>query len=136
MVTKKAKEMQSDMVESAHKVWLAGLGALAVAEQEGSKVFKNLVEKGQGVESKGKEQVDKAKGAVTGMRTVVESYWETLEKTVDEKVTGAIRRLGVPTKDEIAKLTKKVEELTASIDKLRKKDSPPKQTGSKSAPTT
>jgi poly(hydroxyalkanoate) granule-associated protein len=128
MVTKKAKELQSDMVESAHKVWLAGLGALAVANQEGSKLFKNLVEKGQDVEGKGKEKVEKARGAVTGMKTVVESYWETFEKTVDEKVTGAIHRLGVPTKDEIAKLSKKVEDLTASIEKLRKKEPAAKTT--------
>lgn len=128
MVTKKAKELQSDMVESAHKIWLAGLGALAVANQEGSKLFKSLVEKGQDVEGKGKEKVEKARGAVTGMKTVVESYWETFEKTVDEKVTGAINRLGVPTKDEIAKLSKKVEDLTASIEKLRKKEPAAKTT--------
>ena len=43
---KKTKELQNDIMESAHKVWLAGLGAVAMAEQEGSKFFSGLVEKG------------------------------------------------------------------------------------------
>jgi poly(hydroxyalkanoate) granule-associated protein len=124
MVKAKAKELQGDLMDSAHKIWLAGLGALAFAEQEGGKMFKNLVEKGEGFEAKGKEQVEKARGAVVGVKTVAESYWETLERTVDEKMTSVIHRIGVPTKDEIEALSKKVEDLTASIEKLRAKDTP------------
>lgn len=124
MAKNKTKEMQMDIMDSAHKVWLAGLGAVAMAEQEGGKLFKNLVEKGQDLEDKGKDQVEKARGAVTGMKTVAESYWETFERTIDEKVTGVIHRIGVPTKDEIATLTKKVEDLTKAIEKMRASDAP------------
>ena len=62
---KKAKDVQHEVVENAHKVWLAGLGAFAVAEEEGAKFLKNLMEKGEDIESKGKEHLDKAKGAAT-----------------------------------------------------------------------
>jgi parallel beta-helix repeat protein len=48
MMKERAKELQSDLMESAHKVWLAGLGALAMAEEEGGRLFKNLIEKGEG----------------------------------------------------------------------------------------
>ncbi len=121
---KKAKELQTDLVDSAHKVWLAGLGALAMAEEEGNKLFKNLVEKGEGLEQRGKEQVEKARGTVSGMRTVAESYWETFERTLDERVTSVIHRIGVPTKDEIETLTSKVEDLTKAIDTLRAAEQP------------
>ncbi len=116
---KKAKEFQSEMKESAHKIWLAGLGAMAVAEQEGSRLFKSLVEKGEELESRGKDQVEKARGTFGGVRTVAESYWETLERTIDDQLTAVIHRIGVPTKDEIETLTKKVEALTKSVEKLR-----------------
>ncbi len=122
MATKKTRKLQNDVMESAHKIWLAGLGALAVGQEEGTKLFKNLVEKGQDFESAGKEQVAKAKGTVAGVKTVAESYWETFERTLDEKVTAVVHRLGVPTKDEIEGLTKKVEDLTKSIEKLRKSE--------------
>jgi len=119
---KKAKEFQQEITDSAHKIWLAGLGAMATAEEEGSKLFRTLVEKGEGVESRGKEQVEKAKGTVSGVKTVAESYWETFEQTVDEQITAVIHRIGVPTKGEIETLTNKVEDLTKSVEKLRARD--------------
>ena len=52
MAKKKSKQRQNDVMESAHKVWLAGLGAVAMAEEEGGKFFTNLLEKGQKLEGK------------------------------------------------------------------------------------
>jgi len=119
MSKKTTKELQAELKDSAHKIWLAGLGALSAAEDEGGKLFKNLVERGQEIEKRGKKHADKARDTVSGVVTVAESYWETFEKKLDEKVTATIHRLGVPTKDEIDGLTKKVEDLTAAVDKLR-----------------
>jgi poly(hydroxyalkanoate) granule-associated protein len=124
---KKSKQLQDEFMGSAHRVWLAGLGAMAMAEQESNKLFKALVERGETVEVRGKETVEKAKGTVTGMKTVAESYWETFERTLDDQVTAVIHRVGVPTKSEIKELTKKVEQLTASIEKLRGKPAPAKK---------
>ena len=138
---KKSKEIQNDIMESAHKVWLAGLGAVAMAEQEGGKFFSNLMEQGQKIENKSKKQVEKAKGTVEGMKTVAESYWETFGRTVDDQMTAVIHRIGVPTKDEIETLTKKVEDLTVAVDNLRTKSAAkPKTTArkttAKKAPAT
>jgi len=124
MVKQKARKIQDNMVESAHKIWLAGLGALAMGQEEGMKLFSSLVERGETFEKSGKEQVEKAKGAVTGVKTVAESYWETFEKTLDDRMTAVVHRLGVPTKDEIQTLTKKVDKLTSTIEKLQKKAAP------------
>ena len=52
MVTKKEKAMEKEIRETTHKVWLAGLGALSVAEEEGTKLFSNLVDKGRKFEKK------------------------------------------------------------------------------------
>jgi poly(hydroxyalkanoate) granule-associated protein len=131
----KTKEMQNDILESAHKVWLAGLGAVAMAEEEGGKFFSTLLEKGEKLEGKSKKQVEKAKGTVSGMKTVAESYWETFGRTVDDQVTAVIHRIGVPTKDEIEDLTKKVEDLTVAVDNLRTKSvAKPKAATAKKGP--
>ena len=121
MAKKKAKELQNDIMDSAHKVWLAGLGAVSVAEEKGGQFFQELIDKGQKLESRSKKEMEKAKGTMSGVKTVAESYWETFGRTLDDKMTSVIHRIGVPTKDEIETLTKKVEDLTASIDKLRVK---------------
>ena len=63
--TRQEKTVQDDLKESAHRIWLAGLGALAAAEQEGTKMFNRLVDRGRDVEAKGrteaKDQYDKAR---------------------------------------------------------------------------
>jgi len=133
---KKAKEIQHEIAENAHQIWLAGLGAVATAQEEGGKLFKSLVEKGENFERVGKDQVERARGAVSGVKVVAESYWETFERTIDDKVTAVIHRIGVPTKDEIDTLTAKVESLTDAIDKLRAKEAPKPRTSSAAAKKT
>ncbi len=138
MAKKKAKQVQNDIMDSAHKVWLAGLGAVALAEDEGSKIFSDLVSKGKKLERRSKkqtqEQMEKAKGTVAGLKVVAESYWETFSRTVDDSVTTVVHRIGVPTKEEIETLTRKVEDLTAAVDNLRTKETPrPRTTAKKPA---
>jgi poly(hydroxyalkanoate) granule-associated protein len=129
---KKTKQVQTEIAENAHQIWLAGLGAVVTAQEEGSKLFKNLVVKGEGMEKAGRTKVEEAKGAVSGVKVVAESYWETFERTLDDKVTAVIHRIGVPTKDEIDTLTERVENLTAAIDSLRTKKNPkPRATAAK-----
>jgi poly(hydroxyalkanoate) granule-associated protein len=111
------KKLQDDVKDSAHRIWLAGLGALAAAEEEGSKLFARLVERGKGFEAAGKEQFAKTKKKA-------EKVYEDVTETVDDKVTAALHRLGVPTRDEIKRLTQKVEELTAKVEQLKPKATP------------
>ena len=54
------------MKQSANRIWLAGLGAFALAEEEGGNLFRSLVRKGETLEQKGMEQVE-------GLREKVEA---------------------------------------------------------------
>ena len=49
-VKKNSKKTQAlpMLKESAHEIWLAGLGAFALAGDEGGRLFKQLVKKGEG----------------------------------------------------------------------------------------
>jgi polyhydroxyalkanoate synthesis regulator phasin len=44
-----------------------------------------------------------------------------VQVVIDAQVSHALHRLGVPTRQEIADLTKRIEKLTASIDALKVK---------------
>jgi poly(hydroxyalkanoate) granule-associated protein len=121
MTTKKTEsKVQDELRESAHRIWLAGLGALAAAEEEGTKLFNRLVERGETVESKGKERVEKAKSKVS-------SAWDDVEQKLDEKVAKALHKMGVPTRDEIHRLTRRVEELSAKVDQLHARKTGPRE---------
>lgn len=122
------RNVQEEIKESVHRIWLAGLGALAVAEEEGGKVFSRLVDRGRDVEAKGKVEVDKMKADAERFNEKVkakaESTFETWGDKFDEKLTATLRRLGVPTREEIRNLTQKVEELNAKIEQLKPRVTP------------
>ncbi len=120
-MAKQAKKsiLPEEIRESAHKIWLAGLGALATAEEEGTKLFNSLVEKGEAFEARSKEQLGKMREKVEGAVGKAESSFEKLGDAFDDKVAGTIKRLGVPSRNEINRLTKRVEELTLKVDQLK-----------------
>ncbi len=122
------KNTQEEIKDSVHRIWLAGLGALAAAEEEGSKLFSKLVDRGRDVESKGKVEVDKVgdkvRTEVDKAKAKAESAFENWGEKFDEKLTSALHRLGVPTRDEIHNLTRRVEELNSKVEHLKPKTAP------------
>ena len=107
------------VLDAAQRIWLAGLGAMVLAQDEGNKVVKGtgdlvstLVEKGLQIEKAGMKQVQD----VTG---VAGEAWSRVQVVIDAQVSQALHRLGVPTRQEIADLTKRIDKLTASIDALK-----------------
>ena len=138
MAKKQAKKGQ--LRESAEQVWLAGLGALATAEEEGGKAFKTLVNKGERYQKSIKKPVGDAKkkveGTVKEVRGRAGKTWKKVEDAFDSQVTMALHRLGVPTRNEIADLTRRVEKLTRKLEgapATAKKASASKKTVKKAA---
>lgn len=121
MAKKKSEDVSKELRESAHRIWLAGLGAVAMAEEEGTKLLSTLVDKGEKFESRGRKQFDRVLRRVDDAKGKAESTWDKVEDAVDHKVADALKRLGVPTRTEINKLTKRVEELTRKVDQLKPK---------------
>lgn len=123
MAKKKDKKIAKDMQESAHKIWLAGLGALSAASEEGSRFFQHLVDKGEKVQTQGRKGFDSLRDQVgTGAkkaRRQVENAVDDLWEQIDQRMTEAMHRFGVPTREEIHSLTQRVEELNTKIDSLR-----------------
>lgn len=111
-------KIPNEIRESVHKIWLAGLGALSAAEEEGSKIFNTLVEKGEAFEKRGKKVLDQAKDRVVSARERAEQRWHKVGDEIDDRVNATIERLGVPSRDEIQKLTKRVEELNKKIEPM------------------
>ncbi len=118
---RKYKEVQADMTESARRIWLAGLGAVAYAQENGTKLFNDLVKRGREMEARAKLTPPDMTGTLRDATGRAASAWQQIGKGVDEQVTAALHRMGVPTRHEIATLSKRVELLTASIEKLKPK---------------
>ena len=129
-------EAAGDVQDAVQKVFLAGLGALAMAEEEGSKAFKKLVKKGKKVSLPGlgmervqavRQQItgeaekaaDAVKGRVQDARYMAGETADKAETQLSDTVAAVMQRLGVPTRTEISELTSSVERLTAQIERLK-----------------
>ena len=156
----------SDVQDNAHEIWLAGLGAFSLAQEEGvnlvrkggklinertgqvisesSKLFERLVSEGRKLEGKGRKM---AEDAVGGVRTDVEgrvgkareqarTNWDKLEKVFEDRVARALSRLGVPTSDEIQELSDRVQELNTRVRELAKAQQGPATRTTKTTKTT
>jgi poly(hydroxyalkanoate) granule-associated protein len=116
----KKKEKEGEISESVHRIWLAGLGALSAAEDEGTKLFNTLVARGRKYERTMKKPVDKAadevKRTVEDVRGRAGRTVKKIERAFDDQIDAALHRIGVPTRKEIAALSRKVEKLTRTIE--------------------
>jgi len=124
-------KLQTEVLESARKVWLAGLGAVSTVEEGTSKLFEQLVEQGREASTRGKKEANKVRARVEGefdkARSRVEGEYtkarsrvqDTLDEAggrFDQQVANALHRLGIPTRSEIQTLTQRVEELTKQVE--------------------
>ena len=101
--------------ESAHQIWLAGLGAYSKAQEEGNKVFDALIREGEAIQKKTRKVTE---DKVTEMAAKATGTWDKLEQVFEGRVARALNSLGVPTKADVAALSKRVAELKAEVEKL------------------
>ena len=115
MATRKKAPANTGLKESARDIWLAGLGAFNLAGEEGSKLFKQLVEKGTEQEEANKEWMADMTEKVQGLKGDAKNALSKVTSPIEDGLASAMQRLGVPTRAEIIKLTHRVEELTKIV---------------------
>lgn len=123
------------LIDSAREIWMAGLGAFSRAQEEGGKLFERLVREGMSLEQKTRRfatgRVDGARDAVentvANVRERASDTWDKLEKVFEDRVSKALKTLGVPGREDMEALLARVEELSREVRKAQ---------GARSATTT
>ena len=136
---KPAINVAAPVVDSAREIWLAGLGAFSVAQAEGgklieqgNKLFEKLVDEGMKLEKKTrnvaetavgdiKEEVESKVGAV---RKQAVDNWDKLENIFEDRVARVLGQLGVPTSDDVNKLSERVQTLATKVTAMSKTAKP------------
>ena len=104
--------LAASVKESAEQVWLAGLGAYGLAQEEGSKLFSALIKEGEAVQARTLKIADAKLASVTS--TAARTF-ERLEKALDDGIARSLSSLGVPSRRDINRLSTNVAELTAVV---------------------
>lgn len=115
--------MSDNVKEQAQQIWLAGLGAFAKAQEEGTKAFEKLVSDGitmqrkvhTTAEEKLAEATQKATQAAHTLSERATGQWGKLEGIFEERVAKALHSLGLPTAAEMEALHARVAALEAQL---------------------
>lgn len=114
--------IQSELSKRGREVWLAGLGAVATVEEEGSKLFDNLVDRGKEFEEKRREEIEETTEKVREQSdealSQLEEASDETQSVVLDTVNAALERFGVPTRNEVDRLSDKVETLSQQVEDL------------------
>jgi poly(hydroxyalkanoate) granule-associated protein len=120
------KHMAANVKESAHQIWLAGMGAFGRAQAEGGKVFETLIKEGMSLQRKtqgiAEDKIQEVTGRMTSMAGDVQAragqQWDKLETIFEQRTARAMSRLGVPTAKDVEALIQRVDELAAAVASL------------------
>ena len=125
-------QLAQTIKDSAQQIWLAGLGAFAKAQGEGTKVFDTLMKEGASLHRKttsaAEERLGDMAGKVSAMAGEVghkaNAQWDKLESIFEERTARAMNKLGVPTAKDVAALAERVDALAAAVGRLSKPTAP------------
>ena len=113
VVVEEPTEERSRFLEATRKVLLASIGAVALAQEEIENFVNKLVERGEIAEQDGKKL----------MRDVMEKRKKEAKKAedeVDKRLEELLARMNVPTKSDVDALSAKITALTKKVDELKK----------------
>ena len=111
----------------AQHVWLAGLGAMAKAQEQGSKAIEALVNDGLAFQRKSQaeaqqrlhEATERLSHMATGFGEQASGRVDKLEHLFEDRVAKALHRLGMPSLLDIQMLTERVAQLEAKLESQR-----------------
>ena len=129
--------------DSAQQIWLAGMGAFAKAQADGTQTFEKLIKDGLNLQKKtqgaAEDKINEVTGRMTAMAGEVTAkagqHWDKLESIFEQRTAKAMGRLGVPTANDMAALQARIDKLTAEVARLGGKKAPAKTAPAKTAAT-
>jgi poly(hydroxyalkanoate) granule-associated protein len=125
--------------DSAQQIWLAGMGAFAKAQAEGTQAFDKLIKDGINLQKKtqgaAEDKINEVTGKMTAMAGEVTAkagqHWDKLESIFEQRTAKAMSRLGVPSAKDLATLSARVEKLAAEVARLGGRKAPAKKAAAK-----
>lgn len=120
-MNEKLNDLQQDAKQMAHEIWLAGLGAMTMAGEEGSKFYKALLEKGAAFEKAEKPPIEAVKNAYERTVEATTSMFSRIEDAIKDKTVAVLQKMDIPTREELSELNARVEALTQAIERLTEK---------------
>ncbi len=116
-------EERAAFVQMAHRVLLAGIGVVALAQGEIEEFVNKLVERGEIAEKDGRKMlndvIERRRGRVESAQAEMKSRMSEAGHDMDRRVETILQRMNVPTKKDIDALSEKISLLADKVDQLK-----------------
>ena len=106
-------------VETTRKVLLAGVGAVALAQDETEAFVNRLVERGELAEKEGRQLIKDLKEKRQRKVREAEAAVEEKEHQLDVRVERVLQRMNIPTRNDINALSRQITALSKKVDELK-----------------
>ena len=107
------------MLEMARNVLLAGIGVVALTQEEVEKFVHKLIERGEIAEKDGRRLINDLKEK--RLRKSEEASVEA-EESYEGRMEEVLARMNIPSKSDIDALSRKITTLTEKVDELSKQE--------------
>ena len=113
MPKKAAPKQQNPQTDTAHQIWLAGLGAFSQAQKKGSEALQKMLQDGLDLQRQAQQTAEQkiadatakmsamaqqlAHGKAPVTKTATAHPWDSLEGLFEQRVLHALTRMGYPT---------------------------------------
>ena len=127
MAAKKAKSNKDTLshtpAEQAHRIWLAGLGVIAIVYQHGGAWFTRVVEESRELQERSATFAQEAAadlrvhatGVFAPLQSRVEKQAAAYGAKIESGIASVLGKIGVPTKAEIEQLSRDIAALTRKL---------------------
>jgi len=105
------------MLDMARKVLLAGIGAMALTQEEVEKFVEKLVDRGEIAEKDGRKLI---KDLLEKRRTKTAEVRKDTEGELERRMEDVLARMNIASKSDIEALNRKITALSKKLDELNK----------------
>jgi poly(hydroxyalkanoate) granule-associated protein len=110
------KKAAAEAATAGRQVWLAALGVVATVDETSTAAFHGLVAKGKRVHAQAPAlPVAEVEKAVAGARRRASRARARVEKAAGDQFANVLGRIGVPTRNEVKDLARRVDDLAAAL---------------------
>lgn len=123
MASKRNKIQTSATAGKAHAVWLAGLGAVSIAQKRGTEALAGLATEGRDFQARaqkfarevGADASVHVHGAIAPLHASLKRNVAKFGDVVQNAVAGALAMLGIPSKTDIEALSQRMSALSRQL---------------------
>ena len=105
-----------ELPEYVRQAWLTGLSSIEKAQKNTTQFFETLVKEGEKFETRNRKATEKK---IESIRKQTTQQRDKLNRMFQDRVAEVLKRVGIPTKKDIQRLSKRIDSINANLNKLR-----------------